>query len=140
MEIIGTIEVSEKTEIRFFISEFKNNKYANIRKFFLGGKEPVATKKGILISKNNLKEIIKLIDEKLDLYKKQSTDAIQKIPLDEDNHLKIAVTEFKGKKYFEIREYVESESYSGPTKKGITINIEHFDKTLTHLKQMDEKL
>jgi len=140
METIGTINVSEGTEINFFIDEFKDVLYANIRKFATTEKYTGPTKQGIMLNHANLKEIIKKIDDNIDKFKKSDTSAKETLKLDDQRYINIAITEFKEKKYFELREYLESESYSGPTKKGITINTDHFEKVLEFLKKMDEFL
>ncbi|MEK7384413.1 MAG: hypothetical protein AAB262_14150 [Elusimicrobiota bacterium] len=44
------------------------------------------------------------------------------IPLGEDGALKFYVDEYKGYKYASIRRFVTSETYSGPTKSGVTLN------------------
>ncbi|MDD3625860.1 MAG: transcriptional coactivator p15/PC4 family protein [bacterium] len=137
METIGTIKVSEGTEINFFIDQFKDVLYANIRKFASTEKYSGPTKQGIMLSHDNLKEIIKKIDDNIDKFKKSDTSAKETLKLDDQRYINIAITEFKEKKYFELREYLESEGYTGPTKKGITINTEHFEKVLEFLKKMD---
>ena len=40
----------------------------------------------------------------------------------------VGIREYNGKVGVDIREYVTSDKYTGPTKKGLRIPAEHFDK------------
>ncbi len=40
----------------------------------------------------------------------------------------VAVREYNGRVGVDIREYATSEKYTGPTKKGLRIPVEHFEK------------
>ncbi len=44
------------------------------------------------------------------------------IPLGDNSVLKFYVDEFKGHKYGSIRTFISGETYSGPTKAGVTLN------------------
>ncbi len=136
METIGTIEMSKSIELKFYVEEFKEALYANIRKFITSEKYTGPTKKGIMLSHENLKEIIKKINTNIDSFKK-SEEVKQQVKLDDERYINIAIVTFKEKKYFELREYLDTEKYSGPTKKGVTIGVDYFEKTLEMLTKMD---
>ncbi len=50
------------------------------------------------------------------------------LPIDEGAEIKISVDSFRGHKYISIRKYLKSETYTGPTKAGITLSPEMIDK------------
>lgn len=50
------------------------------------------------------------------------------LPVDEGAEIKISVDSFKNHKYISIRKYLKSETYTGPTKAGITLSTEMIDK------------
>lgn len=58
------------------------------------------------------------------------------IPLGETSELKFYVDEFKGHRYGSIRTFVTGESYSGPTKAGVTLNARVLDATLPALEKL----
>ncbi len=136
METIGTIEMSKSIELKFYVEEFKEALYANIRKFITSEKYTGPTKKGIMLSHENLKEIIKKINTNIDSFKKFE-EVKQQVKLDDERYINIAIVTFKEKKYFELREYLDTEKYSGPTKKGVTIGVDYFEETLVFLTKMD---
>ena len=50
------------------------------------------------------------------------------LPIDEGSEIKVSVDSFKNHKYISIRKYLKSETYTGPTKAGITLSPEMIDK------------
>jgi hypothetical protein len=52
------------------------------------------------------------------------------IPLGAGSVLKFYVDEFKGHKYGSIRTFVAGETYSGPTKSGVTMNARILDEAI----------
>ncbi|MCK4667928.1 hypothetical protein KAU33_14325 [Candidatus Dependentiae bacterium] len=136
METIGTIEISKSTELNFYVEGYKDVLYGNIRKFITTEKYTGPTKKGIMLSHENLKEIIKKINDNIESFKKFE-EVKQEVKLDDERYINIAIVTFKEKKYFELREYLNTEKYSGPTKKGVTIPVAHFEETLVFLTKMD---
>ena len=50
------------------------------------------------------------------------------LPIDEGAEIKISVDSFKGHKYISVRKYLKSETYTGPTKAGITLSPEMIEK------------
>ncbi len=51
----------------------------------------------------------------------------------------IGVREYNGKVGVDIREFVESEKYTGPTKKGLRIPAEHFAKFKEMINSVEEE-
>ncbi len=50
------------------------------------------------------------------------------LPVDEGAEIRVSVDSFKGHKYISIRKYLKSETYTGPTKAGITLAPNMIDK------------
>ena len=69
---IGTIGLDEdgapiiKEPIFISISEFKNMKYLNIRKYYEAGGEWRPTKKGLALSDEHFEELLKILTENAD--------------------------------------------------------------------------
>ncbi len=53
---------------------------------------------------------------------------IGSIPFDDGSQIKFSLDSYKGHKYISIRKYLKSDTYSGPTKSGITLSFEMVDK------------
>ena len=49
------------------------------------------------------------------------------LPIDEGAEIRVSVDSFKGHKYISIRKYLKSETYTGPTKAGITLSPNMID-------------
>ncbi len=58
------------------------------------------------------------------------------LPLGETSELRFYVDEFKGHRYGSIRTFVAGDSYSGPTKAGVTLNGRVLDETLPVLEKL----
>jgi len=61
---------------------------------------------------------------------------IGSIKLDDGNEIKFSVDSFKGHKYVSVRKYLKSDTYSGPTKAGITLSPEIVGKINEALKTL----
>ncbi|MDR0952889.1 MAG: transcriptional coactivator p15/PC4 family protein [Elusimicrobiota bacterium] len=53
---------------------------------------------------------------------------IGSFPVEEGSIVKFSVDSFKGHKYISVRKYLTSDTYSGPTKAGITLSPEMISK------------
>jgi hypothetical protein len=51
-----------------------------------------------------------------------------------------SLTEFKGRIYIDVREHIDTETYSGPTKKGLRLDTEFFDDFLKIVKAMEKEI
>lgn len=58
------------------------------------------------------------------------------IELAESSQVRFYVDEYKGHPYASIRTFVTSDSYSGPTKSGITLNLELLGKVIERLETL----
>ena len=58
------------------------------------------------------------------------------IPLGDQSVLKFYVDEFKGHKYGSIRTFVTGETYSGPTKSGVTMNARILGEAIPLLEKL----
>jgi len=62
---------------------------------------------------------------------------IEKGPM---SRIVVSLTEFRGNYYFDIREYIKSESYTGPTKKGIRLDVELYPKFKEIIEELGKEI
>lgn len=55
-------------------------------------------------------------------------EVIGALPIDEGTEIKFSIDSYKGHKYVSVRKYLKSDTYSGPTKAGITLSPEMIGK------------
>lgn len=58
------------------------------------------------------------------------------LAMDDGNEIKFSVDSYKGHKYVSVRKYLKTDTYSGPTKAGITLSPEIVSKINTALAAM----
>ena len=62
------------------------------------------------------------------------------LPIDEGAEIKVSVDSFKNHKYISIRKYLKSETYTGPTKAGITLSPEMIDKVAQTINALPDNI
>ena len=70
----------------------------------------------------------------------EKTNLIGKIKKKDDVEIYGSIAEFKNEFYVDFREYVQTEKYSGPTKKGIRFHIENWDAFRELVEKMDQEI
>lgn len=58
------------------------------------------------------------------------------LKLNETSDIRFYVDEFKGHKYASVRTFVKGETYSGPTKSGVTLNARVLEEVLKALEKL----
>jgi len=65
---------------------------------------------------------------------------LARIELNVTDRLVISTSEYRGKEYVDIRKFVESDNYTGPTKQGIRFSVDLLPEVLEHLKKLRREL
>lgn len=55
-------------------------------------------------------------------------------------YIKVTLNKWRGVYYIDIREYLESEEYSGPTKKGVTFRCEDWENFKDLMAKLDSAI
>lgn len=71
---------------------------------------------------------------------KNQDQVIGSIKKRDDVEIRATLAVFRNEHYIDIREYVESESYTGPTKKGIRFHVENWEDFQKLIAQIDDVL
>lgn len=69
-----------------------------------------------------------------------NTREIGVIEKNSNTRVVFSLTEFKGRTYVDVREHIVTESYSGPTKKGLRLDTEFFEDFLKIVKAMEKEI
>lgn len=121
-ETVGTIELSSSSRLVFTVSWWKGRQYANVRKHVDSSRYSGPTKSGLAM----LGDILVALIECLERLNAEVPGAEQmtfaRMPKRDDSEIVVSVIppdDLQGLPSVDIREYVNSSNYQGPTKKGI---------------------
>lgn len=120
-QIIGEIIIGANTKLIFTISEWRGRFFANVRKFIYGQKYEGPTKSGLVLNKNLLRELnINLIALEKSL-PHQNEHEYKHIPKSDTEYIKITTIPADNDDLpaVDVREFVDTPGYQGPTKRGI---------------------
>jgi hypothetical protein len=133
---LGTLSLSETTQIKFYVDEYKGYKYGSIRTFIQGESYSGPTKSGSTLTAALLDGIIPVL-QKLP----QEPDTVEdkelaRFPKKAGVELVLRITIFRDTTGVDLREWVEDSSYKGWSKKGVRIPYKELPKAVSYLKEM----
>ena len=118
---LGTLSLSETTQIKFYVDEYKGYKYGSIRTFIQGESYSGPTKSGITMNAALLDGVIPVL-QKLPKEPDTSEDKeLARFPKKAGVQLVLRITIFRDTTGVDLREWVEDSSYKGWSKKGVRI-------------------
>jgi hypothetical protein len=133
---IGAINLTEDSELKFYVDEYKGYKYGSIRTFVKRDSYSGPTKAGITMNAGVLAGIIEAL-EKLPAEPATTTDTeLARLPKKAGLALVVRITIFKDTTGIDLREWVEEPTYTGWSKKGVRIPYNELPKTVKMLKAM----
>ncbi|MBN1551460.1 transcriptional coactivator p15/PC4 family protein [bacterium] len=68
------------------------------------------------------------------------SEIIGTIPKKDNLQIRASLTSYRNEMYIDIREYIESEEYNGPTKKGIRFHMENWEAFYDLVKKIDKEI
>jgi len=120
--VVGTIQLTRTTSLVFSVRPWKGRMLAHVRKFVSGEKYEGPTKSGLAMGGDVLMSVI----DALTRLKAEAPGAKEKrfakVHKARDTDIIVTVIppdDLKALPSVDLREYVDSESYTGPTKKGV---------------------
>lgn len=121
-QIIGEIALQRSTKLVFSVSEWKGKTFANVRKFIATPTYEGPTKSGMVLSQMFLHEIITTLTNLEKTIPLQKENEFKRIPKTDTEHIRIVTLPSEDEDVLpavDIREFVDSPTYSGPTKRGV---------------------
>ena len=133
---IGTLPISDSSELKFYVDEYKGYKYGSGRTFVKGDNYSGPTKSGVTMNPAILEGLIgalaKLPKEPAALEEKE----LGRFPKRMGIELVLRITIFKDATGIDLREWVEDRDYKGWSKKGVRIPYKELPKALDFFKEM----
>ncbi|MDD5628930.1 MAG: PC4/YdbC family ssDNA-binding protein [Elusimicrobia bacterium] len=133
---MGTISLSETTQIKFYVDEYKGYKYGSVRTFIQGDSYTGPTKSGITLNAGLLDGVIPVLER---LPKQPDTledKELARFPKKAGVELVVRITIFRDTTGVDLREWVEDSSYKGWSKKGVRIPYKEVQQAVAYLKEM----
>jgi hypothetical protein len=66
--------------------------------------------------------------------------SVGSIPKKDGLEIRATLTEYRNEFYIDIREFMKSEDYEGPTKKGIRFHSENWEEFYKMIKKLDQEI
>lgn len=120
--VIGSIQLTPSTSLVFSVRPWKGRMFAHIRKFVAGAKYEGPTKAGLAMGGDVLVSVIEALTGLQAEVPGAQEKQFAKIHKGGDTDIVVTIIppdDLKALPSVDVREYVDSESYTGPTKKGV---------------------
>ncbi len=133
---LGTMPLSETSELKFYVDEYKGYKYGSIRTFVKGDTYSGPTKSGVTLNSGMLDNMIETLSKLPKEPESLEDKELARFPKKMGIELVVRITIFKDTTGIDIREWVEEESYTGWSKKGVRIPYKENAQCIAYLKEM----
>ena len=133
---LGAVPLSESSELKFYVDEFKGHRYGSIRTFVKGDAYSGPTKAGVTLNARVLEETIPVL-EKLPAEPSDTEDReLVRVPKKMGVELVVRITLYKGTVGIDLREWVEEAEYKGWSKKGVRVPYNSLAAMVGYLREM----
>ncbi len=137
---MGTIGLSDDSEIKFYVDEYKGFKYASMRTFLKREGYSGPTKAGVTFNPNLLGEVLGVLAKLPAEPKALEDQELARFPKKMGSELVVRITIYKDTTGVDFREWVKDGSYKGWSKKGVRVPYKDLAKTIALLKEMQQFL
>ena len=133
---LGTVALSESSELKFYVDEFKGHRYGSIRTFVKGDAYAGPTKAGVTLNARVLDEAIpaleKLPAEPIDIADRELVRVPKKLGVE----LVVRITLYNDSIGIDFREWVDEAGYKGWSKKGVRVPYKELAVMIGYFRQM----
>ena len=130
----GNIALSEESEIKVYVDEYKGYKYASVRTFLKRKGYSGPTKAGVTMNPKLLDSVLPILEK---LPKEPETiqdQELARFPKKAGLEFVVRVTIYKDTTGVDLREWVNDGTYEGWSKKGVRIPYAELPKAVAYLK------
>lgn len=135
---IGAIPLSETSELKFYVDEYKGYKYGSIRTFVKGDAYSGPTKSGVTLNAAILEGVLEALSQLPPEPAALEDKELARFPKKAGVTLVVRITLFKDTTGIDLREWVEENEYKGWSKKGVRVPYKNLSETLAYLKEMKQ--
>lgn len=128
--------LSDSSELKFYVDEYKGYKYGSVRTFLKGEKYSGPTKSGVTLNGALLDGVIEALSKLPKEPDALEDKELARFPKKMGIELVVRITIYKDSTGIDLREWVEDQAYKGWSKKGVRIPYKELDKALSYLKEM----
>lgn len=133
---VGSLPLTETSDIRFYVDEFKGHKYASVRTFVKGDGYTGPTKSGVTLNARVLEEVLKAL-EALPVEPVALEDVeLVRVPKKAGVELVVRITIYKDTTGVDLREWVDEPEYKGWSKKGVRLPYKDLSRAMDFLRKM----
>jgi hypothetical protein len=133
---VGSLPLTETSDVRFYVDEFKGHKYASVRTFVKGDTYSGPTKSGVTLNARVLEEVLKVL-EKLPVEPTALEDVeLVRVPKKAGVELVVRITIYKDTTGVDLREWVDEPDYKGWSKKGVRLPYKDLPRAMDFLRKM----
>jgi hypothetical protein len=134
---LGSLKLTDTSELKFYVDEFKGFKYGSIRTFLSGEGYSGPTKSGVTMNPAILAGVIEALEKLPESGAGATERELARFPKKIGVALVVRVTLFKDQPGIDLREWVEEEGgYKGWSKKGVRIPYGERASTIQRLREM----
>jgi hypothetical protein len=142
--LIHSFFVSDTVELAFQVSEFNGKRYGDIRQFYHSVRYTGPTKHGLFLDRSQIDELQVLFLQNKDIILDAKVEErIGQLPYKKNSHVIVSLVESSldnNAVCIDVREYIESEAYTGYTKKGFRLPLNLIDDMLEGIRLLIEHL
>ncbi len=137
---IGSVPLTEDSDLRFYVDEYRGHRYGSIRTFVRRQNYSGPTKAGVTMNVGIIDGVLEAL-AKLPVEPAAVADAeLARLPKRAGVTLVVRITLYKDTTGVDLREWVEDLNYKGWSKKGVRIPYGELSKTRQFLKAMRDAL
>ncbi|MBR3632249.1 MAG: transcriptional coactivator p15/PC4 family protein [Elusimicrobiaceae bacterium] len=140
LQEIGVIKQEQGSEIQFSIDAYRGYRYASIRKYLTEGAYTGATRAGITLTPDIVKAVAPLLAALPDDPAQLQEVEIGKFAKRPGLSVIVRISEFRGSKGIDFRQWQEDAAYKGWTKKGIRLPAQKIKEIKTLFAQLAQAL
>ena len=136
----GAISLSDESEMKFYVDEYKGYTYASVRTFLKREGYTGPTKAGITMNPTLLGNVIETLAKLPAEPTAHEDQELARYPKKTGTEFVVRITIYKDTTGIDLREWVNDGTYTGWSKKGIRIPYQYLGKSMDYLKEMAEFL
>ena len=137
---VGSLAISEESEIKFYVDEYKGFKYASIRTFLKREGYTGPTKAGVTLNPTLLASVIDLLAKLPPEPKALEDQELGRFSKKMGTELVVRVTIYKDTTGVDLREWIDDGAYKGWSKKGVRLPYKDLARSIALLKEMQDFL